>query len=79
MRVASATSEPAEVGPVDLVIVALKAWQLRDLDMRPLVRLNTPVCVSLLGAVPPARCRPSRRCERMTPRTRTHKSARTGV
>ena len=38
VRVASATTSPAEVGVVDLVIVALKAWQLQDLDLRPLVR-----------------------------------------
>ena len=38
VRVASATTSPAEVGVVDLVIVALKAWQLDDLDLRPLVR-----------------------------------------
>jgi ketopantoate reductase len=43
VRVASVTPDPAEVGVVDMVIVALKAWQLRDLDLRPLVRATLAV------------------------------------
>lgn len=34
----SVTACPADVGPVDLVLVALKAWQLTDLDLTPLAR-----------------------------------------
>ena len=46
VRVASATTSTAEVGVVDLVIVALKAWQLEDLDLdlRPLVRCAPTLC-----------------------------------
>jgi 2-dehydropantoate 2-reductase len=47
VRVASATTSPAEVGVVDLVIVALKAWQLDDLDLRPLVRTGPDLSVRL--------------------------------
>jgi len=42
---AKATSEPAEVGAVDLVIVGVKAWQVPDaaLAMKPLVGPHTTV------------------------------------
>jgi 2-dehydropantoate 2-reductase len=42
---AKATGDVSEIGPVDLVIVGVKAWQVRDatLAMRPLVGRNTTV------------------------------------
>jgi len=42
---AKATDDVSEIGPVDLVIVGVKAWQVPDaaLAMRPLVRRNTTV------------------------------------
>lgn len=42
---AKATDDVSEIGPVDLVILGVKAWQVRDaaLAMRPLVGRNTTV------------------------------------
>lgn len=39
VRVAGAFSDPASIGPVDLVVVALKTWQLHALDLSPLARV----------------------------------------
>lgn len=45
IKPAKATDDVSEIGPVDLVILGVKAWQVRDaaLAMRPLVRRNTTV------------------------------------
>lgn len=40
-----ATSDPAGIGPVEAVLLAVKAWQIKDaaLQMRPLIGRNTAV------------------------------------
>ncbi|PON14838.1 hypothetical protein C2W62_27005 [Candidatus Entotheonella serta] len=40
-----ATDDPAQAGPVDLIVVAVKAWQIPDVaaDMRPLMGPETAV------------------------------------
>ena len=45
IRPASATDQPAEVGPVDVVLVAVKAWQVTDAaeTIRPLVGEGTMI------------------------------------
>ncbi|MEF3275101.1 MAG: 2-dehydropantoate 2-reductase [Chloroflexus sp.] len=50
-----ATSDPAEVGPVDLVIVAVKGWQVRAAAeaMRPLIGPQTAVLPLLNGVDAP--------------------------
>jgi len=42
---AQATDDPQQIGPVDAVILAVKAWQVRDvaLAMRPLLKSGTKV------------------------------------
>ncbi len=52
---AQATADPAEVGPVDLVLVATKAWQLPAAAqaMRPLVGPETAVLPLLNGVEAP--------------------------
>lgn len=52
---AQATDDPAEVGPVDLVLVATKAWQLPEAAaaMRPLVGPETVVLPLLNGVEAP--------------------------
>lgn len=48
----TATHDPTEIGPVDMVLVAVKAWQLKEAAaaMRPLIGGNTAV-VPLLNGV----------------------------
>lgn len=50
-----ATDNPAEVGPVDLVIVAVKGWQVREVAemMRPLIGPDTAVLPLLNGVDAP--------------------------
>jgi 2-dehydropantoate 2-reductase len=45
VALAQATDNPQQVGPVDAVILAVKAWQVRDaaLAMRPLLKSGTKV------------------------------------
>src|SRR5438552_17187861 len=52
VRSAKATDDPAEVGPVDVVLVAVKGWQVPEAAqaMRPLVGPET-VVVPLLNGV----------------------------
>ncbi len=50
-----ATDDPATVGPVDLVIVAVKGWQVRDaaIAMRPMIGPQTVVLPLLNGVDAP--------------------------
>lgn len=54
-RPTAASDSPAEIGPVDLVIVAVKAWQIPDAAqaMRPLIGPNTTVLPLLNGVEAP--------------------------
>ncbi|WP_298815486.1 2-dehydropantoate 2-reductase [Chloroflexus sp.] len=53
---ARATDDPAEVGPVDLVLVAVKGWQVREVAaaMRPLIGAETAVLPLLNGVDAPS-------------------------
>jgi 2-dehydropantoate 2-reductase len=50
-----ATSDPAAVGPVDLVLVAVKGWQVREVavTMKPLIGAETAVLPLLNGVDAP--------------------------
>jgi 2-dehydropantoate 2-reductase len=52
----TATDDPAEIGPVDVVLVGVKAWQLRDAAsaMKPLVGDDTAVVPLLNGVEAPS-------------------------
>ena len=57
VRPVNATSDPAAVGPVDVVIVGVKAWQVDDVAeaMRPLVGADTFVVPLQNGVESPAK------------------------
>ena len=55
LKKVNATNDPREVGPVDVVVVAVKTWQVADAarEMRPMVKADTIVVPFLNGVEAP--------------------------